>query len=87
VIPLTMKNSSSDDDQFDLAASVIVAAHYVSNKLHSKAVVVDSGAMQHIFYDLSVFHKLEPIAFTTVRLGNDSTANCAQNWRGCAPHV
>jgi hypothetical protein len=28
-------NSSSDDDQFDRAASTIVAAHHVGNKLHS----------------------------------------------------
>jgi GAG-pre-integrase domain len=31
-----------------------------------------------MFYDLSVFHKLESIAPTTVKLGGDSTANCTQ---------
>jgi hypothetical protein len=31
-----------------------------------------------MFYDLSVFHKLESIAPTTVKLGDDSTANCTQ---------
>jgi hypothetical protein len=31
-----------------------------------------------MFYDLSVFHKLESIAHKTVKLGNDSTANCTQ---------
>jgi hypothetical protein len=71
-------NSSSDDDQFDSAASGIVAAHRVGNKLHSQTVVVDSSATRHMFYDLSVFHKLESIAPTTVRLGDDSTANCTQ---------
>jgi hypothetical protein len=71
-------NSSSDDDQFDRAATVIVAAHHFGNKLHSQTVVVDSGATRHMFYDLSVFHKLESIAPTTVKLGDDSTANCAQ---------
>jgi GAG-pre-integrase domain len=55
-----------------------VAAHHVGNKLHSQTVVVDSGATLHIFYDMSVFHKLESIASTTVKLGNDSTANCTQ---------
>jgi gag-polypeptide of LTR copia-type len=72
------KNSSSDDDQFDRAASAIVAAHHVGNKLHSQTVVVDSGATRHMFYDLSVFHKLESIAPTIVKLGDDSTANCTQ---------
>jgi GAG-pre-integrase domain len=72
------RNSSSDDDQFDRAASSIVAAHHVGNKLHSQTVVVDSGATRHMFYDLSVFHKLESIAPTTVKLGDDSTANCTQ---------
>jgi hypothetical protein len=71
-------NSSSDNDQFDRAASAIVAAHHVGNKLHSQTVVVDSGATRHVFYDLSVFHKLEFIASTTVKLGDDSTANCTQ---------
>jgi GAG-pre-integrase domain len=71
-------NSSSDDDQFDRAASAIVAAHHVGNKLHSQTVVVDSSATRHMFYDLSVFHKLEPIAPTTVKLGDESTANCTQ---------
>jgi hypothetical protein len=50
----------------------------VTNKLHSKTVVVDSGATRHMFYDLSVFHKLESIAPTTVKMGDDLTANCAQ---------
>jgi hypothetical protein len=40
--------------------------------------VVDSGATRHMFYYLSVFHKLESIAPTTVKLGDDSTANCTQ---------
>jgi hypothetical protein len=71
-------NYSSDDDQFDRAASVIVAVHHYGNKLHSQTVVVDSGATRHMFYDLSVFRKLESIAPTTVKLGDDSTANCAQ---------
>jgi hypothetical protein len=71
-------NSSSDDDQFDRAASAIVAAHHVGKKLHSQTVVVDSGATRHMFYDLSVFHKLESISPTTVKLGDDSTANCTQ---------
>jgi hypothetical protein len=31
-----------------------------------------------MFYALSVFHKLESIASTTVKLGDDSTANCTQ---------
>jgi GAG-pre-integrase domain len=31
-----------------------------------------------MFYDLSVFHKLESIATTTVKLGDDSTTNCTQ---------
>jgi hypothetical protein len=31
-----------------------------------------------MFYDLSVFHKLVSIAPTTVKLGDDSTTNCAQ---------
>jgi Zinc knuckle len=70
--------SSSDDDQFDRAASAIVAAHHVGNKLHSQTCVVDSGATWHMFYDLSVFHKFESIAPTTVKLGDDTTANCAQ---------
>jgi gag-polypeptide of LTR copia-type len=64
-------NSSSDDDQFDRAASANVAAHHVGNKLHSQTVVVDSGARRHMFYDLSVFHKLESIAPSTVNLGDD----------------
>jgi GAG-pre-integrase domain len=71
-------NSSSDDDQFDPASSAIVVAHHVGNKLHSLTVVVDSGATRHMFYDQSVLHKLEYIAPTTVNLGDDSTANCAQ---------
>jgi hypothetical protein len=71
-------NYSSDDDQFDRAASAIVAAHRVGNKLHSQTVVVDSGGTRHMFYDLSVFHNLESIAPTTFKLGDDSTANCAQ---------
>jgi Zinc knuckle len=71
-------NSSSDDDQFDRASSAIVAAHNVGKKLTSQTVVVDSGSMLHMFYDLSVFHKLESIAPTIVKLGDDSTANCTQ---------
>jgi hypothetical protein len=71
-------NYSSDDDQFDRAATAIVAAHHVGNKLHSQAVVVDSGTTRHMFYDLSVFHKLESIAPTAVKLGDDSTANCTK---------
>jgi hypothetical protein len=71
-------NYSSNDDHFDRAASAIVTAHHVGNKLHSQTVVVDSGAMWHMFYDLSVFHKFESIATTTVKMGDDSTANCAQ---------
>jgi hypothetical protein len=55
-----------------------VAAHHVGNKHHSQTVVVDSGATRYMFYDLSVFHKIESIAPTTVKLGDDSTANCAQ---------
>jgi hypothetical protein len=55
-----------------------VAAHNVGNELHSQIVVVDSGATRHMFYDLSVFHKLESIAPTTLKLGDDSTANCTQ---------
>jgi GAG-pre-integrase domain len=55
-----------------------VAAHHVGNKLHTQTVVVDSGATRHMFYDLSVFHKLESIALMTVKLGDDSTANCTQ---------
>jgi hypothetical protein len=31
-----------------------------------------------MFYDLFVFHKLESIAPTTVKLGDDSTGNCTQ---------
>jgi Zinc knuckle len=69
---------SSEDHQFDRAASGIVAAHHVGNRLHSQTVVVDSGASRHMLYDLSVFHKLESIALTTVKLGDDSTANCTQ---------
>jgi hypothetical protein len=30
-----------------------------------------------MFYDLSVFHKLESIAPTTFKLNDDSTANCS----------
>jgi hypothetical protein len=71
-------NSSSDDDQFDRAASAIVEANHVGIKLYSQTFVVDSGATRHMFYDLSVFHKLESIAPTTVKLGDDSTANCTQ---------
>jgi hypothetical protein len=55
-----------------------MVAHHVGNKLHSQTVVVDSGATRHMFYDLSVFHKLESIAPTTVKLGDDSTANCTR---------
>jgi Zinc knuckle len=66
-------NSSSDDDQFDRAATAIVAALHFGNKLHSQTVVVDSSAARHMFYDLSVFQKLESIAPTTVKLGDDST--------------
>jgi hypothetical protein len=31
-----------------------------------------------MFHDLFVFHKLDCIAPTTVKLGDDSTANCTQ---------
>jgi hypothetical protein len=31
-----------------------------------------------MFYDMSIFHKLGSIAATTVKLGDDLTANCAQ---------
>jgi GAG-pre-integrase domain len=55
-----------------------VAAHHVGNKRHSQTVVVDSDATRHMFYDLSVFHKVETIASTTVKLGDDSTTNCTQ---------
>jgi hypothetical protein len=55
-----------------------VVAHHVGNKLHSQTVVVGHGATRHMLYDLSVFHKLESIAPTTVKLGDDSTANCTQ---------
>jgi transposase InsO family protein len=72
------KNSSSDDDQFDRAASAIVAEFHVGNKLHSQTLVVDSGATRHMYYDLSIFHKLESIAPTTIKLGDDSTVNCTQ---------
>jgi hypothetical protein len=71
-------NSSLDGDQLDRAASAVVAAYHVDNKLHSQTVAVDSGATRHMFYDMSVFHKLESIAPTTVKLGDDSTANCTQ---------
>jgi hypothetical protein len=47
-------------------------------KLHSQIVVVDSGATRHMFCDLSDFHKLESIAPTIIKLGDDSTINCAQ---------
>jgi hypothetical protein len=69
---------ASDDDHFDRAASAIAAAHHVGDKIHSQTVVVDSGATRHMFYDLSVFQKLEFIAPTTVKLGDDSTTDCAQ---------
>jgi hypothetical protein len=75
---LNHTNYSSDDNQFDRAASAIVAAHHVGNKLQSQTVVVDSGATRHMFYDLFVLHKLWSIAPTTVKLGDDSTANCPQ---------
>jgi hypothetical protein len=55
-----------------------VAAHHFGNKLHSQTVVVDSGATRHMFYDLSVFHKLESIAYTTFKLGVESTTDCTQ---------
>jgi hypothetical protein len=55
-----------------------VAAHHVGKKLHSQTVVVDSDATRHMLYNLSVFHKLETIAPSTVKLGDDSTPNCAQ---------
>jgi hypothetical protein len=42
-------NSSSDDDQFDRAASAIVAAFHIGNKFHSQTVVVDFDATRHIF--------------------------------------
>jgi GAG-pre-integrase domain len=78
VIHLTMQTPPSDDDQFDRAASAIVVAHHAGNTLHSQTVVVGSGATRHMFYYLSVFHKIESIAPTTVKLGDDSTANCSQ---------
>jgi hypothetical protein len=31
-----------------------------------------------MFYDLPVFHKIESITNSTVKMGDDSTANCAQ---------
>jgi GAG-pre-integrase domain len=55
-----------------------LAAHNVGSKLHSQTVVVDSGATRHIFFDLSDIHKLKSIAPSTVKLGDDSTANCTQ---------
>jgi hypothetical protein len=70
-------NSSSDDDQFDRTASAIVAAHNVGNKLHLQTIMVNSGATRHMFHDLSVFHKIDSIVPTTVKLGYDLTANCA----------
>jgi hypothetical protein len=69
---------ASDDDHFDRAASAIAAAHHVGDKIHSQTVVVDSGATRHMFYDLSVFQKLQFIASTTVKLGDDSTTDCTQ---------
>jgi gag-polypeptide of LTR copia-type/Zinc knuckle len=69
---------SFDDDQFDRAASAIAAAHHFGNKIHSQTVVVDSGATRHLFYDLSDFQKLEFIAPTTAKLGDDSTTDCIQ---------
>jgi hypothetical protein len=66
---------STDDDQFDRAASAIAAAHNVGDKIHAQTVVVDSGATRHMFYDLSVFQKLKLIAPTTVKLGDDSTTD------------
>jgi hypothetical protein len=78
VIKFNHAKYSSDDDQLDRACLAIVAAHHVGNKLHSQTFVVDSGATRHMFYDLPVFHKIESIAPTTVKLGDDSTANCAQ---------
>jgi GAG-pre-integrase domain/Integrase core domain len=54
-----------------------VAAHHVGNKLHSQTVVVHFGATRHMFYDLFVFYKLDrSISPTTVKLDDDSTANC-----------
>jgi hypothetical protein len=47
--PFNHANSSSCDDQFDRAASAIVAAYHVDNKLHSQTVVIDSGATRHMF--------------------------------------
>jgi hypothetical protein len=55
-----------------------VAAHHVGNKLHSQTVVVESGATRHMFYNISVFHNLESIAPMTIKLGDDSLANCTQ---------
>jgi hypothetical protein len=69
---------SLNDDQYDRVATVIVTAHNFGHKLHSQTVVIDSGATRHMFYNLSVFHKLESIAPTTIKLGDGSTANCAQ---------
>jgi Zinc knuckle len=71
-------NLSSDDDQFDRAASAIAAAHHVGDKIHSHTVAVDSGTTWRMFYDLPVFQKLEFIVSTTVKLGDDSTTDCTQ---------
>jgi hypothetical protein len=69
-------DSSSDGNQFDRAASTIAAAHHVGDKIHSQTVVVDSGATRHMFYDLFGFQKLDFIALTTVKLGDDSNTDC-----------
>jgi hypothetical protein len=41
--------SSTNEEQFDRAASAIVAAHHVGDKLHLRTVMVDYGATQHMF--------------------------------------
>jgi hypothetical protein len=64
--------------RFDRASSAVATAHHVGDKIHSQTLVVDSGATRHMFYDLSVFQKLEFIAPTTVKLGDDSFTDCIQ---------
>jgi hypothetical protein len=78
VINLTMQTIHRTTTSSTRAASDIVAAHHVGNKIHSQTVEGDSSAKRNMFYDLSVFHKRESIASTTVKLGDDSTAKCTQ---------
>jgi hypothetical protein len=80
--PFNHAKSSSDDDQLDRAASAIVTARHVGNKLHAQTVVVDSGATRHMFDDMSVFHKLETIAPTTA-----TRQPTVLGLESCAPHV